>query len=85
SRDLVNRTRLAAVSTRESDAWLNTILIASVGTLLSNETVRIGVSLRLGYRCAHLMADDTEQRWNHRDVMVSSAGSQKEGTYDTPK
>ncbi|KAL7671356.1 hypothetical protein ACOME3_006256 [Neoechinorhynchus agilis] len=33
SRDLVNRTRLAAVSTREPDTCLNALIIASVGTL----------------------------------------------------
>ncbi|KAL7676579.1 hypothetical protein ACOME3_002829 [Neoechinorhynchus agilis] len=35
---LVNRTRLAAVSTRESLAWLNAAPTASVATLLSDET-----------------------------------------------
>lgn len=37
-----------AVSKKESGAWLNTLCVSSVGTLLDNECFRISFGIRLG-------------------------------------
>lgn len=43
-----SKARLLAVSSPESGAWLNALPVASLGTLLDNESFRIAIGLRLG-------------------------------------
>ena len=46
--DCQAKSRLLAVSCRESGAWLNVLPISALGLRLANDVVRIAVGLRLG-------------------------------------
>ena len=53
------RSRLLAVSTRESGAWLRALPVSALGLRMDDDTVRVAVGLRLGapvcgpHRCQH--------------------------------
>ena len=42
------RSRLLAVSTRESGAWLRALPVSALGLRMDDDTVRVAVGLRLG-------------------------------------
>ena len=57
------RSRLLAVSTRESGAWLRALPVSALGLRMDDDTVRVAVGLRLGapvcgpHRCQHCSAE----------------------------
>ena len=57
------RSRLLAVSTRESGAWLRALPLSALGLRMDDDTVRVAVGLRLGtpvcgpHRCQHCSAE----------------------------
>ena len=63
SHDPNTRAHLLAAATKESEAWLNALLFASLGLRLDNVVVRIAVDLRLGlplcrpHQCIHCEAE----------------------------
>ena len=46
--DVISRSRLLAVSSTESAAWLSALPVATLGNLLDDASLRIAVGLRLG-------------------------------------
>ena len=46
--DASSRARLLAATTNESGAWLNVLPVSSLGLRMDDESIRIGVDLRLG-------------------------------------
>ena len=44
----VSRARLLAKAQEESGAWLNALLVPSVGTLLDTERFRVAIAFRVG-------------------------------------
>ena len=46
--DQVSRARLLATAQKESGAWLNSLPVSSLGTLLDSESFRVVIALRVG-------------------------------------
>ena len=46
--DQVSKSRLMATAQKECGAWLNALLVSSLGTLLDPESFRVAIALRVG-------------------------------------
>ena len=46
--DALSRARLLATSSKETGAWLNTLLVSALGLRMDDETTCVAVGLRLG-------------------------------------
>jgi len=75
--DAVSHTRLLAIATKESGAWLNALPVSSLGLRMDNDTICVAVGLRLdiplckphvcchcGAEVGHLATHGLSCRWS---------------------